>query len=163
MARDKKRQQENQQRQRDRNFWRYIQLQLDNPCVDCGETDIRVLQFDHLPDFEKSYTIGESITASTRSWSEILKEVAKCESVCANCHAKRTAARANQRKHQIVMGTLVMPEDLYDKVTHHIVPHGGGVRGRRGCKCELCRAQNAHYSTRLRNEKKAKEALAVQD
>lgn len=60
-----------------------------NPCVDCGETDPVVLEFDHLRD--KSFAIGPS--RSRRSWQSILDEVEKCEVVCANCHRRRTARR----------------------------------------------------------------------
>ncbi len=58
-------------------------------CVDCGETDPVVLEFDHLRD--KSFAIGPEL--SRRSWQSILDEMEKCEVVCANCHRRRTAQR----------------------------------------------------------------------
>jgi hypothetical protein len=60
-----------------------------NPCVDCGETDPIVLEFDHLGD--KSFGIGEGFR--DRNWQSVLDEMAKCEVVCANCHRRRTAER----------------------------------------------------------------------
>jgi hypothetical protein len=60
-----------------------------HPCVDCGEADPVVLEFDHLRD--KSFAIGPSL--SRRSWESILEEMKKCEVVCANCHRRRTARR----------------------------------------------------------------------
>jgi hypothetical protein len=60
-----------------------------HPCVDCGEQDPVVLEFDHLRD--KEFEIGANL--SVRSWSSILAEIEKCDVVCANCHRKRTAAR----------------------------------------------------------------------
>jgi hypothetical protein len=60
-----------------------------HPCVDCGELDPVVLEFDHLRD--KSFAIGPQL--SRRSWQSILAEIEKCEVVCANCHRKRTARR----------------------------------------------------------------------
>jgi predicted RNA-binding protein YlxR (DUF448 family) len=60
-----------------------------HPCVDCGETNPVVLEFDHLRD--KSFSIGGQLT--TRSWQAILDEIEKCEVVCANCHRIRTAER----------------------------------------------------------------------
>ena len=60
-----------------------------HPCIDCGETDPVVLEFDHLRD--KAFNIGEAL--SRRSWQAILDEMAKCEVVCANCHRRRTALR----------------------------------------------------------------------
>jgi hypothetical protein len=61
-----------------------------NPCVDCGEADPLVLEFDHLSD--KAFNISEGLR--DRSWRSILDEIAKCEVVCANCHRRRTAHRA---------------------------------------------------------------------
>jgi hypothetical protein len=61
----------------------------EHPCIDCGETDAVVLEFDHLRD--KRFDIGQSLPY--RSWQSILDEIAKCEVVCANCHRRRTARR----------------------------------------------------------------------
>jgi hypothetical protein len=60
-----------------------------HPCVDCGEIDPVVLEFDHLRD--KSFAIGPEI--SRKAWKSILEEMEKCEVVCANCHRRRTARR----------------------------------------------------------------------
>jgi hypothetical protein len=61
----------------------------EHPCVDCGEPDPIVLEFDHLRD--KKFSISEGIQG--RSWQSVLDEIAKCEVVCANCHRRRTARR----------------------------------------------------------------------
>jgi hypothetical protein len=59
-----------------------------HPCVDCGEADPIVLEFDHLPPSRKHWA------PSTRgSLTKAQAEVEKCEVVCANCHARRTYAR----------------------------------------------------------------------
>ena len=49
------------------------------------------MQWDHVPGTVK---LGE-ISAKIRRWSTklIFEELAKCELVCANCHAIRTYAR----------------------------------------------------------------------
>jgi hypothetical protein len=60
-----------------------------HPCVDCGEADAVVLEFDHLGD--KSFEVAQALPY--RSWQSILDEMAKCEVVCANCHRRRTARR----------------------------------------------------------------------
>jgi hypothetical protein len=60
-----------------------------NPCVDCGESDPVVLEFDHLRD--KLFDIGSGLVQKT--WTAVLVEIAKCEVVCANCHRRRTARR----------------------------------------------------------------------
>lgn len=63
-----------------------------HPCVDCGETDFRVLEFDHAGD-DKFAGVG---FLSQRSYSlETIKtEIAKCEVRCCNCHRRMTLARA---------------------------------------------------------------------
>ena len=71
-----------------------------NPCMDCGETDPVVLEFDHLG--EKLFDIGQGIR--DRNWQSLLDEMAKCEVVCANCHRKRTAARAGSVRAAIAQG-----------------------------------------------------------
>lgn len=57
-------------------------------CVDCGETEQLVLEFDHQRD--KSADVSTLIAAG-RAWSTIAAELEKCEVRCANCHRKRTA------------------------------------------------------------------------
>lgn len=61
-----------------------------NPCVDCGEGDPLVLEFDHVR--AKCFDICRGLPE--RNWESILEEIAKCEVVCANCHRRRTAKRA---------------------------------------------------------------------
>jgi hypothetical protein len=63
----------------------------EHPCVDCGEGDRRVLDFDHLRD--KSACVGALAGWGARS-ERILGEIAKCEVRCANCHRRVTARRA---------------------------------------------------------------------
>lgn len=62
--------------------WLYEYLST-HPCVDCGETDIRVLEFDHV--LEKSFDISEAIRWVSPV-EKIEKEVEKCEVRCSNCH-----------------------------------------------------------------------------
>ena len=59
-----------------------------HPCVDCGETDIIVLQFDHQSDKEMNVA---DLVGRGHGWPRILEEIAKCEVVCANDHLRRTA------------------------------------------------------------------------
>jgi hypothetical protein len=67
-----------------------LQFFQEHPCVDCGEADPIVLEFDHLRG-DKSFTIGTAL--HSRNMQSILDEIAKCEVVCANCHRRRTAVR----------------------------------------------------------------------
>lgn len=61
-----------------------------HPCVECGERRIPCLQFDHLRD--KVETIANAVS---RGWSvkRIEAEITKCQVLCANCHAVKTAAQ----------------------------------------------------------------------
>ena len=62
-----------------------------NPCVDCGEADIIVLEFDHIGD-DKHFSISDA-TRHGYSITKIKNEIAKCEVRCANCHRKKTYER----------------------------------------------------------------------
>jgi hypothetical protein len=63
------------------------------PCVDCGESDVRVLDFDHLVGSDKRADIAAMVNAGGR-WSDIELEIAKCAVRCANCHRRVTSDRA---------------------------------------------------------------------
>jgi hypothetical protein len=58
----------------------------DHPCVDCGETDPVVLDFDHIDG--KNYTISKILSYSAQT---LMREIQRCEVRCANCHRKKTA------------------------------------------------------------------------
>ncbi|MCW6007191.1 hypothetical protein K1W54_21885 [Micromonospora sp. CPCC 205371] len=66
---------------------RLIEYLRSHPCVDCGETDIVVLDFDHQRD--KTMDINKM---RSYAWTRVLAEIEKCEVVCANDHRRRTAA-----------------------------------------------------------------------
>lgn len=67
--------------------WDYLKL---HPCIDCGEGDPTVLEFDHRDPAEKSRTVCDMARARF-SWDKIEAEIAKCDVRCANCHRRRTA------------------------------------------------------------------------
>lgn len=62
---------------------------LNNPCIDCGETDILVLEFDHRERKDKFSEIGTIIRRGL-SLAILKAEVAKCDVRCANCHRRKT-------------------------------------------------------------------------
>ncbi len=64
-----------------------VQFLKEHPCLDCGEDDVVVLEFDHIGDklFDVSFGLR------SRNWDDVLAEIEKCEVVCANCHRRRTA------------------------------------------------------------------------
>lgn len=61
----------------------------DHPCVDCGEADPIVLEFDHRG--EKLFEIGGCINRGY-GVDRIMAEIAKCDVRCANCHRRKTYA-----------------------------------------------------------------------
>src|ERR1700680_1765034 len=65
-------------------------LQNCGGCADCGETDLVVLEFDHLDPALKLDTLSQMIWGGS-SLKRIAAELAKCDVVCANCHRRRTA------------------------------------------------------------------------
>lgn len=62
---------------------------LSNPCIDCGEDDPIVLEFDHRDDVEKIGVISTMVW--DYGWKNIKKEIDKCDVRCSNCHKRRTA------------------------------------------------------------------------
>ncbi len=66
---------------------------LEHPCVDCGQADVRVLEFDHVRG-NKSASITRLLGRAV-SWETIETEIAKCEVRCANCHRIRTNERGS--------------------------------------------------------------------
>jgi hypothetical protein len=79
-----------------------------HPCVDCGEMDIVVLQFDHLRD--KKVDVARMINSGS-TWEAIEREIGKCEVRCANCHRLATARRYAERKAPAVRRSTA-PEQL---------------------------------------------------
>lgn len=73
----------------------YLKL---HSCVDCGETDPVVLQFDHV-NGQKFKEITVMANAGY-SWSALQQEIDKCVVRCANCHIRITAKRINSFRYQ---------------------------------------------------------------
>jgi hypothetical protein len=71
-----------------------------HPCVDCGETDVLVLEFDHRDPKTKSRDIG--FLAARKPWKFVLAEIQKCDVRCANCHRKRTSEQFSWSKSRTV-------------------------------------------------------------
>ena len=76
--------------------WEYLDS---HPCVDCGESDKIVLEFDHIDRATKVNTIANLCKSS--SLKKVMEEVAKCEVRCANCHRRKTAKQVGWFKAQV--------------------------------------------------------------
>lgn len=75
-----------------------------HPCVDCGESDPVVLEFDHVRG-EKSYNVT-TLGWRLCSWNSLMREIDKCDVRCANCHRRKTAERMNSFRHNRRYGPL---------------------------------------------------------
>ena len=64
---------------------RYLE---EHPCVDCGERDIVVLEFDHVRGVKKRAIC--QLVQVLAGWRTIAAELRKCDVRCANCHRRRT-------------------------------------------------------------------------
>ena len=68
----------------------WIQEQKQRGCLLCGETTIACLDFHHRDPKTKSFCIG--LESGAVSLKRVIREVAKCDILCANCHRKLHAA-----------------------------------------------------------------------
>lgn len=84
------------QRHQKRLFLKVLTL-LEGGCVDCGESDPVVLDFDHRNPDTKLFTICDGVSYGY-AWSRIQAEASKCDVRCANCHRRRTAKQFGWRK-----------------------------------------------------------------
>lgn len=66
-------------------IWDYLST---HPCVDCGESNPIVLEFDHIRGRKKK-AVGDMARAGY-SIGAVQKEIEKCEIRCANCHRIKT-------------------------------------------------------------------------
>lgn len=67
-----------------------------HPCVDCGEQNPVVLEFDHIQD-----KLCDVSNLLARPWKLLEAEIAKCEVRCANCHRIVTAKRAEWSRYRL--------------------------------------------------------------
>ncbi len=71
-------------------------------CVDCGESDPIVLDFDHVRGRKKMAVSG--LVSRAASLFTINREIKKCEVRCANCHRRKTAKEQKWLKFMEVKG-----------------------------------------------------------
>jgi hypothetical protein len=86
---DNDRERRKRRRARLRNRLDNIAYLAAHPCVDCGEDDLRVLEYDHVRG-EKRDDVGRLISTGA-GVERIEAERAKCDVRCANCHREKSA------------------------------------------------------------------------
>lgn len=79
----------NTKKSRERNQAHVMEHLKSNPCIDCGESDPVVLEFDHRED--KIDAICNMIKKCV-SLKKLMAEIAKCDVRCANCHRRKTSS-----------------------------------------------------------------------
>lgn len=76
----------NKARTQEVRLWTFAYLKT-HPCVDCGETDPIVLEFDHVQGNKR-----DAVSRLIRYSLQVVQdEILKCEVRCANCHRRKTA------------------------------------------------------------------------
>ena len=68
----------------------------EHPCVDCGESNPIVLEFDHVKDRKRDSVCN--LISRGCGWETIYIEIQKCEVRCSNCHRIKTAKQFGYRK-----------------------------------------------------------------
>ena len=84
--RDKIVRREREKKQRIRNKALFKELKRTLSCKKCGESHPATLEFHHRDPREKSLEV--SIMVFKETWKRVLREIAKCDVYCANCHRK---------------------------------------------------------------------------
>jgi hypothetical protein len=85
---------------RDQNRREVVRYLATRGCMDCGNANPVLLEFDHRDPREKLMNVGRMI--GSKRWPRVLAEIEKCDVRCANCHRRRTArqfewSKARQR------------------------------------------------------------------
>lgn len=99
---------------------------LGGKCVVCGTTEN--LEFDHIDRTKKTMDINTLWSVNLMRYLEELKLI---QLLCATHHQEKTSAEQS-------------------------VPHGGGVSGKRNCKCEPCRLRKNEYQRNWKQKQKLK-------
>lgn len=74
---------------RTKEFEYLLAFLTEHPCIDCGQSDIRVLEFDHRDRKDKDDAVSQLMSRGI-PFARIVKEIAKCDVRCANCHRIKT-------------------------------------------------------------------------
>lgn len=97
-----------------------------NECEKCGS--IEELQFDHIDPATKKFNLSGCYL--DKKWETILEELDKCQLLCVECHYTKSVTQDWER----------------------VVDHGGGLTGKRNCRCELCAPLKDAYNKKYKKK-----------
>jgi len=101
-------------------LWFYLRS---HPCVDCGNDNPKVLEFDHRDPSLKSHDVSSMLDYSK---NRILEEIEKCDVRCANCHKERTDRQFDHWRNRATLAErLILDTELYEI----IIKYAGISRG----------------------------------
>ena len=149
---------------------------LGDKCTVCESTED--LEFDHVDPSLKSFNISSNLTASN---VDILRELSKCQLLCANCHIEKTrreslaagfthgsmygwqkanceceeceSARLLWYQTRNALRRAIGARGEYQKRSD--LEHGSRSKYRAGCRCVECLAANADASRAQYMKKKS--------
>lgn len=78
-----------QKRHRERIRAKLFEFLSSQSCIDCGENDPILLEFDHIDRTNKFKDISKLLSGHY-GWKTVEPEIAKCEIRCANCYRRKT-------------------------------------------------------------------------
>ncbi len=78
-----------------------LKFLLENPCVQCREKDVLLLEFDHLRN--KKFIIAELVCGGF-SIKSLQKEMKKCQILCVACHRKKSMKNSKSYKYLYTIG-----------------------------------------------------------
>jgi len=102
--RSKRRIERDEELRREHNEW----LRL-NACIICGETDICVLESDHIEPQYKNNTISSLMSGSKEAYYEERKKI---QILCVNCHRLRSHSQQNSWANEENITSLVLPSSV---------------------------------------------------
>jgi len=105
---------------------RLIEL-LGGKCVRCGATED--LEFDHIDPSTKVFAVCAGLS---KAWDVLVEEASKTQLLCKPCHVAKGAEDRPELKHG----------------TYHVYWYWN-------CRCDLCKAANAHKSAALRAKRQS--------
>ena len=94
-----------EQKYRRETYQKIFAYLTEHPCVDCGENDPLVLEFDHMIREDKLAEVS-TLISHQRPWRIVFNEIQKCQVRCANCHRRKTAREQNWSLYIISMQQL---------------------------------------------------------